>query len=85
MVNWRDKTMNHVKNNSKKVKNKKNILYFRLFKNTLQVAGKGTYNNFYIGQILIGKILPFLGHNISTARQMSRTKNQFFHRYMSNI
>jgi len=55
MVNWRDKTMNHVKNNSKKVKNKKNILYFRLFKNTLQVAGKGTYNNFYIN--LIG------GHN----------------------
>ena len=33
--------MNIVKNNTKKRKKRKNILYFRLFKNTLQVAGKG--------------------------------------------
>ena len=51
MVSWRDETMNIVKNNTKKVKKRKNILYFRLFKNTLQVAGKGTYNNFYINLI----------------------------------
>ena len=51
MVSWRDETMNIIKNNTKKVKKRKNILYFRLFKNTLQVAGKGTYNNFYINLI----------------------------------
>ena len=51
MVSWRDETMKIVKNNAKKVNERKKILYFRLFRNTLQVAGKGTYNNFYINLI----------------------------------
>ena len=51
MVNWREQTMKEVKTNSAKVQKKKSVLYFRLFKNNLQVAGKGTYNDFYINLV----------------------------------
>jgi len=51
MVNWREQTMQIIKTNSAKVQKKKSVLYFRLFKNNLQVAGKGTYNDFYINLV----------------------------------
>ena len=60
MVNWREETMRAVKANSSKIEKKKNILYFRLFRNNLQVAGKGTYNDFYIN--LVGGVNPAAGN-----------------------
>ena len=51
MVNWREQTMRIIKTNSAKVQKKKSVLYFRLFKNNLQVAGRGTYNDFYINLV----------------------------------
>ena len=60
MVNWREETMRVVKANSSKIEKKKNILYFRLFRNNLQVAGKGTYNDFYIN--LVGGVNPAAGN-----------------------
>ncbi len=60
MVNWREATMRTVKANSSKIEKKKNILYFRLFRNNLQVAGKGTYNDFYIN--LVGGVNPAAGN-----------------------
>ena len=60
MVNWREATMRTVKANSFKIEKKKNILYFRLFRNNLQVAGKGTYNDFYIN--LVGGVNPAAGN-----------------------
>ena len=56
MIEWRNKTIQRVSLNAKKINNKKKILYFRLFRNNLQVAGKGTYNNFYIE--LVGAFNP---------------------------
>ena len=56
MVAWRNKTINLITTNSKKINEKKKILYFRLFRNNLQVAGKGTYNNYYIE--LVGSLNP---------------------------
>ena len=60
MVNWREQTMRILKTNSAKVQKKKSGLYFRLFKNNLQVAGKGTYNDFYIN--LVGGENPAAGN-----------------------
>ena len=60
MVSWREQTMQIIKTNSAKVQKKKSVLYFRLFKNNLQVAGKGTYNDFYIN--LVGGENPAAGN-----------------------
>ena len=60
MVNWREQTMQIIKTNSAKIQKKKSVLYFRLFKNNLQVAGKGTYNDFYIN--LVGGENPAAGN-----------------------
>ena len=60
MVNWREQTMRILKTNSAKVQKKKSVLYFRLFKNNLQVAGRGTYNDFYIN--LVGGENPAAGN-----------------------
>lgn len=57
MVGWRNELFELINTNSKKIKGKKKkILYFRHFRDNIQVAGRGTYNNYYIK--LVGALNP---------------------------